>query len=305
MIAVSAKPRLWITGAVVLAFVAGCSTGGSDHAESAHNHSLVAPAAVMGAPDRVVSGPQGRAPQFVVSCAFSHAAPNDPIVYPGQEGASHMHVFFGNRTTDASSTYETMIGAATSCEQSLDTASYWAPALLDQGRLVEPIKAVAYYRPGLDIDPTSVQPYPPGLMMIAGDASATEAQPASVVAWSCGVGAERELMPPKCSTASTLRMLITFPDCWNGIDLDISGHRDHTHYSSGGVCPESHPVPIPQLTLTVIYPHVADPGQLSLASGSIITGHADFFNSWDQAKLVTEVKSCLHRQVVCGVSSDK
>ncbi len=305
MIGVPATPRLWITGAVVLVLVAGCGTGGSEHADSAHHHSLVAAAATMGAPDEVVAGAQGRSPQFVVSCAFSHAAPNDPIVYPGQEGASHMHVFFGNRTTNASSTYETMIGAATSCEQSLDTASYWAPALLDEGRLVEPKKMVAYYRPGLGIDPTSVQPYPPGLMMIAGDAGATETQPASVVAWSCGVGAEREVLPPKCSTTITLRMLITFPDCWNGVDLDVPGHRDHVHYSSGGVCPASYPVPIPQLTLTVTYPSQQHPDQLTLASGPIFTGHADFFNSWDQHKLVTEVESCLHREVVCGVSSDR
>ena len=305
MLAVSALARRRFAAAAVFAIIAGCSTDGSEHADSAHNHRLVDPAAVMGAPDRVVSGPQGRVPQFVVSCEFSHAAPNDPIVYPGQDGASHMHVFFGNRTTDASSTYESMIGGATSCEQRLDTASYWAPSLLDDGRLVEPEKAVAYYRPGLDVDPTSVQPYPPGLMMIAGDAAATETQPASIVAWSCGVGAEREVLPPKCPTATTLRMLITFPDCWNGVDLDVAGHRDHLHYSSGGVCPESHSVSIPQLTLTIIYPSAAKPGQLSLASGSIITGHADFFNSWDQDKLVTEVESCLHREVVCGVSSDR
>lgn len=259
----------------------------------------------MGAPDGVMSGPQGRSPQFVVSCAFSHAAPNDPIVSPGQQGASHIHVFFGNRTTNESSTYENMIGAETSCEQRLDTASYWAPALLNDGQMVEPEKAVAYYRPGLGIDPTTVQPYPPGLMMIAGDASVVEAQPASIVAWSCGVGAEREVLPPTCSSESTLRMLITFPDCWNGVDLDAVGHRDHVHYSNGGQCPASHPVPIPQLTLTVIYPDLPHPGELTLASGSIYSGHADFFNSWDQSKLVTEVESCLHREVVCGVSSDR
>ena len=304
--AVSAAPHRRIIAAALLVLTASCSNGGSDHADAARHHGLVDPASVMGVPDRVASGAQGRVPQFVVSCTFSHAAPDDPIVFPGQEGASHMHVFFGNRTTNASSTYDTMIGGATSCEQSRDTASYWAPALLDEsGRMIEPVKAVAYYRPGPDIDATTVQPYPKGLMMIAGDFAATKAQPVSIVAWSCGVGAERESLPPKCTTKSTLRMLITFPDCWNGVDLDVAGHRDHLRYSSGGVCPESHPVPIPQLTLTIIYPYVADPSQLSLASGSIITGHADFLNSWDQDKLVLEVDSCLHREVVCGVSSDK
>ena len=302
---VSAVPRRRVIAALLLV-VGSCSDGGPDHADAAHHHGLVDPSSVMGVPDEVASGAQGRTAQFVVTCEFSHAAPDDPIVFPGQEGASHMHVFFGNRTTNASSTYDTMIGAATSCEQSLDTASYWAPALLDADRrMIEPEKAVAYYRPGPDIDATTVQPYPAGLMMIAGDFAATEVQPVSVVAWSCGVGAERESLPPKCTTESTLRMLITFPDCWNGVDLDVAGHRNHLRYSSSGRCPASHPVPIPQLTLTIIYPYVADPSQLSLASGSIVTGHADFLNSWDQDKLILEVDSCLHREVVCGVSSDK
>ncbi len=40
-------------------------------------------------------GPQGVVPQFVVECEPSHAAPDDPIVRPGQPGMSHLHQFFG------------------------------------------------------------------------------------------------------------------------------------------------------------------------------------------------------------------
>ena len=50
------------------------------------------------------SGPQGLVPQFIVTCAFSHTAPDDPIVFPGEPGQSHQHDFFGNRATDAWST---------------------------------------------------------------------------------------------------------------------------------------------------------------------------------------------------------
>src|SRR5437773_1769395 len=48
---------------------------------------------------------QGDMPDFVVSCPFSHRLPDDPIVYPGQPGASHLHDFFGNTSVDAASTY--------------------------------------------------------------------------------------------------------------------------------------------------------------------------------------------------------
>jgi hypothetical protein len=42
---------------------------------------------------------------FAVRCDFSHRASDDPIVHPGDPGAAHSHDFFGNRSTDAFSTY--------------------------------------------------------------------------------------------------------------------------------------------------------------------------------------------------------
>src|SRR5688572_33265149 len=46
--------------------------------------------------------------RFVSGCGFSHRAPDDPIVGPGKPGTSHMHDFFGNRSTDAHSTLESL-----------------------------------------------------------------------------------------------------------------------------------------------------------------------------------------------------
>ena len=34
--------------------------------------------------------------QFVLRCKYSHTLMDDPIVFPGRPGASHMHDFFGN-----------------------------------------------------------------------------------------------------------------------------------------------------------------------------------------------------------------
>jgi hypothetical protein len=171
--------------------------------------------------------------------------------------------------------------------------------------LITPEKSVAYYRAGLGVDPTTVVAFPAGLMMIAGDHMATTPQPVSVVAWSCGAGGLREELPPVCPPTRGLRLDVTFPDCWDGKNIDVAGHRKHMYYSSGGKCPSSHPVSVPQLIFAVTYPVTGDASQLQLASGSLMTGHADFINAWDQEKLQQEVELCIHRNVVCGVTSGR
>jgi hypothetical protein len=250
-------------------------------------------------------GPQGRVPQFVVECAYSHSGPNDPIVHPNHTGRSHLHQFFGNTTTDATSTAESLARGGTSCDQHLDLASYWAPALLDHRAEVVPLKAVAYYRPGVGIDPATVEPYPYGLKMLGGDQVAAEPQSLDVVAWSCGTGSERSATPPVCPEGRPLRVAISFPDCWDGENLDSADHLAHVARSADGACPDGHPVVMPQLLLTITYPITGEGHDLSLASGSTITGHADFFNAWDEDKLRTEVSSCIHRGLTCGVASNR
>src|SRR5690606_6759058 len=101
-----------------------------------------------------------------------------------------------------------------------------------------------------------------------------------------------------------LRLLVSFPDCWDGEHLDSGDHTSHVARSAGGVCPASHPVPVPQLLLAIEYPPVGPARGLSLASGSLLTGHADFLNGWDADTLASEGASCLRRRVTCGVVGD-
>ena len=269
---------------------------------STHDHSTHGPGPT-GAPDAPIAGAQGRVAQFLVECPFSHVLDDDPIVYPNQPGASHTHVFFGNESVNAATSYEALKAGSTRCDQQLDRASYWAPALLNGDRMVTPDKAIAYYRAGVGVDPLSVQPYPKGLKIVAGNAATDEPQSNAVAAWTCGVSIERLVQPPICSESRPLRMLITFPDCWNGTDVDAPDHFSHLAYSSHGACPADHPVSVPQLQLSVVYGFSGDTANLSLASGSILSGHADFFNGWDEAKLASEIAVCLHRKVVCGITS--
>lgn len=67
---------------------------------------------------------------FFTDCLPSHRAPDDPIVYPKRPGALHLHDFFGNTTTNASSTHAGMLAGGTNCQERGDTAAYRAPALL-------------------------------------------------------------------------------------------------------------------------------------------------------------------------------
>src|SRR5205814_653328 len=160
---------------------------------------------------------------------------DDPIVYPGKPGSSHEHVFFGNRTTDAFSTYASLVGQPTSCRISADHAAYWIPALYVNGTEVQPRFANAYY---------------------------------------LAAGARAHIMP--------------FPDCWNGHDLDSADHKSHLAFRVRGICPAGYPVALPRLSFNVHYRLTSLTG-LSLASGSIYSAHADFFNAWDQNVLSTLV----------------
>ncbi|HEY5154120.1 MAG TPA: DUF1996 domain-containing protein [Acidimicrobiales bacterium] len=251
------------------------------------------------------SGPQGMVGQFVVKCGYSHTAMDDPIVHPAMAGMSHSHDFFGSRSTNAQSTAASLTDGPTTCNQRRDTAAYWAPTLYDHGTPVVPLGAVAYYRPAPGVDPTSLQPFPAGLMMIAGNSMAEDAQPVEVAAWTCGSSSNLQSEPPDCPPDAPLRSHLTFADCWDGTNLDSADHRSHVAPSHNGHCPKDHPVALPQLTLTVRYPVSGSGHDLTLASGPTTTVHADFLNSWDQAELTNQVDLCLHRNLVCSVASNR
>lgn len=259
------------------------------------------------APDRPLGGPQGDLGQFAVECGPSHLLADDPIVKPTEPGGSHLHQFFGSTGAATGATLAELTRGSTTCALAADTASYWTPALVGaDGEIVEPLGMTGYYRAGPGVEPTSVVAYPPGFMMVAGDHAALTAQDLAVVAWSCNVSTDLSATPPDCTGTPSLRMSVTFPDCWDGEQIRSpipSEPSLHVSYSSRGACPDEHPVAIPQLQLAVDFPPVpaADLDGLALSSGNILTGHADFWNTWDQAKLEREVSACLHRDLPCNV----
>jgi hypothetical protein len=247
----------------------------------------------------VTSVAQLRGVSFVSSCAFSHRAPDDPIVYPGRPGASHDHTFLGSATTDAFSTDASLRAAATTCKRRGETAAYWVPTLFAGTQAILPAATSVYYRRGTLAD---VKPFPPGLRMIAGVSTATSPQALSVTRWDCGIEAhvaatsEPPVCPPGPRTA--LRLHVTFPDCWDGQSLDTSDHHSHMAYDVEGQCPSTHPVALPELELILRYPEVKGP--LALSSGGVYSAHADFVNTWDQGRLEGLVTDCLNGLRFCG-----
>lgn len=243
------------------------------------------------APER---GPRP-AGNFVSACRYSHSAPDDPIVFPASRGGSHRHDFFGNRSTDAFSTTESLQAAPDLCRREGDHAAYWVPTLLDDGRVVRPVNVLAYYLVA-GRDPASIRPFPLGLRVVTDPA-------AHVVRWAC-IGADRQTperqAPPDCPRGTHLVMRVHFPDCWDGRRVDSPDHRSHLAYAARGSCPASHPVAVPHLRLGVHYPAgVGGPG-VTLSSGGPETAHADFFNAWDPAAQASLVTRCLNGAVKCG-----
>jgi len=221
-------------------------------------------------------------PYFVVGCGFSHMNNDDPIVFPGKPGASHNHTFIGNRVVDAATTPASLLGGDSSCPDVGDASAYWVPTLFSGGRAVKPLVGVGYYV-RKTVGP--VRAFPAGLKMIAGNANARRPQSLTVVGWGCGGfgAAPRSASVPSCPSDQALHLRATFPNCWNGRDVDSVDHQRHLAYAVRGTCPRSHPVALPNLVLIFLYPStdLVRPLQASGRFGA----HADFVNGWDQETL--------------------
>ena len=226
-------------------------------------------------------------PYFAIGCSFSHRNNDDPIVFPSAPGRSHNHTYIGNRSVDASTTATSLLDGPTTCDSDADSSAYWMPTLYVRGEAVHPLVGIVYY---VNRTRERLAPLPRGLVMVAGNANARSRQPKGIVAWSCGaVGSKpRFAAIPACPPDQMLQLQVNFPNCWNGRTIDSPDHKQHLRYTSGGLCPASHPVALPTIALVVLYPPVAAGAQV--ASGRF-GAHADFMNGWDQdvlAKLVAE-----------------
>ncbi|HZW74481.1 MAG TPA: DUF1996 domain-containing protein [Caldimonas sp.] len=243
---------------------------------------------------------------FRVPCSFSHMAFDDPIVYPGVPGAAHLHTFFGNTATSATSTADSIrtSGNSTCLGGTINRSAYWVPSMIDTstGKPIVPDVAGIYYKQGYTLEPpTIIQPLPAGLRMIAGDP--TNDKPGSPVALFKCIGGPNNSNDqygssiPNCDAGAQVYQVIVFPQCWDGKNLDSPDHKSHMSYvvaapgGSGFTCPATHPVALPEITFNIIYTVQtanaakawrlsSDAYDTSLPAG--YSSHGDWFNGWEK-----------------------
>ena len=241
--------------------------------------------------------------EFQANCAVSRSnLPDDPIVFPGQPGASHSHTFMGNTTTNANSTLASLQAGTSSCSAPDDRSAYWMPTMLNGNTPVQPVgPQVIYYKTGVE-DYTSVRPFPPGLRFVVGGPSATpdEFLAGSYEGWECGNAYHMSDFPASCPAGTALNVRYQAPSCWDGIHLDTPDHKSHMAYPVNGRCTTDHPVAVPMLEFKMAFPvGGGDTSQFRLASGRGYSFHYDFFNAWDPATLKAMIGKCINGGFQC------
>ena len=243
--------------------------------------------------------------EFQANCAVSRSTLNDdPIVFPGQAGASHNHTFMGNRTTNAASTTASLQAGTSSCTAPDDRSGYWMPTLLKGSSQVLPVgPQVIYYKTNL-IDYTSVRPFPLGLRFLVGSPSNGPAEftAQSYEGWECGESYHSADIPVSCPNTPDTQLNIRFqaPSCWDGTHLDTPDHRSHMAYPVNGRCTAGHPVALPMIEFKMAWPVNGDLSTVRLSSGRGYTFHYDFFNAWDPATQAALVTHCIVGGLQCN-----
>jgi hypothetical protein len=244
---------------------------------------------------------------FRIVCDFSHMASDDPIVYPGKPGKSHLHTFFGNTGTSAGSTAESIAGSgASTCRGgTANRTAYWVPTMIDTqtGTPIKPSLGLMYYKTGYNgVKPWQVQTMPAGLRMIAGDSKNAKAE--GPFKYAC-IGKGSEAMVgheiQNCPVGAQVWQLIYFPQCWDGVNLDSPDHKSHMSYPVDGGCPKTHPVPLPEVSYNIVYDvtEANAPLRWRLSSDTYskdlpggYSAHGDWFNGWDPAVMKTFIEQC-------------
>ncbi len=249
--------------------------------------------------------------QFRAACQYSHFSYDDPIVFPGQPGEAHLHMFFGNTETDAFSTTDSIVNSGGgSCNGfELNRSAYWTPALLDgRGNIVVPDMIVLYYKSKA---PEEVQRMPQGLKMLSGNTTAESFTVSDFLYWSCGESGKtynKSNRIPDCG-GDTINATIAFPQCWDGVNLDSADHRSHlAMVSPHKPCPTTHPVRLPQISILLYYPgdgYTKDWLISSDQSGGFNTSggatlHADWWGGWNDEAMDLWTDGCMKAARNCS-----
>ena len=277
---------------------------------------------------------------FRISCNYSHGNFDDPIVWPGLVGASHHHTYFGNTSINAYSTSAGILkeGNSTCSGGILNRSGYWMPSLINTatGAPQKPSVVIVYYKAADDKNGAYIKAPPAGLRMIAGNAKPSAIGEAEG-AYEChdstqamnpanwGILWKDKTLKACGGGVQYLRMIISFPQCWDGKNLDSPDHKSHMAYACGdnckdatgkiapsaNSCPASHPVAIPSIAINADFYGLDPNAKYRLASDNYSTTyaggyslHADWMNGWDEGTINRVVKNCLNNPRDCGGASN-
>jgi len=269
---------------------------------------------------------------FRFICNAGQILADDPIVYPGQPGKSHLHQFYGNTSANAYSTYTSLRqNGQSTCMSPVNRSAYWMPALLDgKGNVVRPDFVSIYYKRWPSTSPYCTQRalacvgIPNGLKFIMGRNMLDLSQPPTGnFHFLCeGVGSQTgyATMPEAlavCSPGHHLYTVIDAPMCWDGVNLDSPDHRSHVSYQVDThlgyyACPTDHPYRIPVFTMSVAYA-IVDGDDTSLWTFSSdaeapnephgSTFHADYFEGWDNTVMAMWMDNCIEKLLNCAAGN--
>ena len=205
----------------------------------------------------IVAGALGA--DLIIGCKQSHINNDDMIVFPGQPGASHEHVYVGVRSNNAFSTIDSMRASGTTCDDPRDLNALWAPTFL-AGYPIHPTRgALSYYT-------FNGTQFPRGFKVIVRWSSGH-------VVFKCGPGSNTEtrVPPPKCDSGMAVPV-VDFPRFYDG-RLDSPDHMSHACWVRTGACS----IPLPKLK---VYWRIKVPAGAPIdwrfSSGDYTTFHLDY-----------------------------
>jgi hypothetical protein len=262
---------------------------------------------------------------------------DDPIVYPGQPGAAHLHMFYGNLDANAHSTYESLRASGRSSTDSdmINRSAYWITALMQGDKFVKlPSHITMYYKRHKATDPwfaaNGLIPadIPAGFKMVFGNnykpdgLPFPDARPIKLASFALfrNNGVIMDAQPdlttilPIAQPGDDIYATLTTPTFWDGIHVDSPNHRSHVKYGYAKmqdpklVVLDGFRHVLPTMTQRFRYAVTAEDKPMDWAfSSDIMMGtkpgesfHGDYAEAWDPEVRRTWHRNAIDRELNCS-----